>query len=75
MVVTKFESLKLTYLISNFRKEMYINKNECKIKIKCILLVVTKFESLKLIYLIANCRKEIYSSRNEYKIQMSVKSK
>ena len=47
-----------------------MNKNECKIQIKCILLVVTKFESLKLIHLICNCRKEIYINRNECKIQI-----
>ena len=49
---------------------MYINRNECKIEIKCILLVNTKFESLKLIYLISNCRKEIYINRNECKIEI-----
>ena len=53
-VVTKFEYLKLIYIISNFTNLIWINKNECKIQIKCILLVVTKFESLKLYYLIFN---------------------
>ena len=57
LVVTKFESLKLIYLIFNYRKEIYINRNECKMEKKCILLVVTKFESLKLIFLISNYRK------------------
>ena len=57
LVVTKFESLKVVYLISNYRKSIWINRNECKIQIKCILLVVTKFESLTLIYLISNYRK------------------
>ena len=57
LVVTKFESSKLIYLISNYRNSIYNNRNECKIEIKCILLVVTKFESLELIYLISNYRK------------------
>ena len=69
MVVTKFESLKLIYLISNCRKKFILTETECKIQIKCILLVVTKFESLKLIYLISNFRKEIILTK------MNVKSK
>ena len=43
-IVFKFESLKLIFLISNYRKSIWINRNECKIQIKCILLLVTKFE-------------------------------
>ena len=54
---TKFESLKVVYLISNYWQSIWINRNECKIQIKCILLVVTKFETLTLIYLSSNYRK------------------
>ena len=36
---------------------LLVNRNECKIQIKSILLVVTKFESLKVAYLISNYRK------------------
>ena len=54
MVVTKFESLKLIYLIYNYRKYIWIKRTECTIQIKCIILVVSKFESLTLIYLISN---------------------
>ena len=57
LVVTKFDSLKQIYLISNYRKSISINRNESKIQIKCIFLVVTKFDSLKQIYLIYNYRK------------------
>ena len=32
LLVTKFESLKVIYLIANCRKEIYINRNECKIQ-------------------------------------------
>ena len=59
LIVIKFQSLKLIYLISNYRKSIWINRNKCKIQIECSLLVVTKFESLKLIYLITNYRKSI----------------
>ena len=34
-----------------------MNRNECKIEIKCNLLVVTKSDSFKLINLISDCRK------------------
>ena len=82
MLVTKFESLKIIYLISNYRKSISINSIKLKIQIKCILLVVTKFESLKLIYLISNYRFALtkmhslmylisnYGNRNECKFQI-----
>ena len=45
-IVIKFEPLQVIHIISNYRKSIWINRNESKIEIKCILLVVTKFESI-----------------------------
>ena len=66
LIVIKFFVFK-TNLIYNYRKSIWINKNESKIQLKCTLLVVTKFESLKLIYLISNYQKSIWINRNSVK--------
>ena len=74
MVVTKFECLKIIYLISNYRKSISINKNQCKVQIKCILLVLTKFESVKVAYLISNYWKSICIDKNQCKFQLKMHS-
>ena len=54
MIVMKSNTLKLFYLISNYRKLIWINRNEGRFERKLHSLNIYYIEHLKLIYSISN---------------------